>query len=1447
MPRATEPDLRPYFDARWYVKTYGKGKSLIRLFPWKYYRRRGWRKVHSPRRLFAATWYLSCNPDVKASGINPLAHYVRHGWKEGRQPHPLFDPSWYEARYPDVKASGVEPLLHYVTEGWREGRSPHPAFDSVGYLAAYPDVAAAGIEPLGHYLDEGWQKGLRPHPLFDVAWYLDRNPDVALAGLEPLTHFIGSGWRERRDPCPEFSLTSLVASHERPIDPGVNPFVHFLITEYDTARNPDERLARAAQYAPVGVTTRAVTTTGPVNHGHVRGIAMFLPQFHRVPENDAWWGEGFTEWTNVRRARPMFAGHHQPHVPHPDIGYYDLADEQVLVRQADMARRHGLHGFCFYHYWFDGRRILEKPVERLLASGKPDFPFCLCWANENWTRTWDGLDREVLLAQRHSPDSDERFLRDLLPALRDPRYITVEGRPLLAVYRPGLLAEPAATADRWRRIADREGLPGLHLVAVHSFDQNDPRSYGFDAAIQFPPLQIPAANVRDTGLAGMNRQFRGGVLDYREAICHSLARSTPPYPLYRGVMPSWDNTARRMERATAWINSSPELYGRWLRAVVDQMQREQPPEHQLVFINAWNEWAEGAHLEPDCRHGYRHLEETAAALIPRAARRHAAVVSKAPAAGSAPSPKAGPLAVMRHRRSRLRGLFGGDVPEATHAFLLDHVAAVATLARSGCQLAIDGGRPVCRVGGETFLLDTPSAISTALAATETKCGREKPFCFVLLQFNQPEVTARCVESLERLAGGRRIHAIVVDNGSEPSAVARTRELFRERTGDTFTLIVNDKNLGFAAGNNVGYRHAREVLGADFIAVINNDTVVGDPAFVEKCLASFAARPWSVLGPDIVTPDGRHENPWNDTVYDAGEWGALHDLFVHQRAAWEAGGAAEFRRIGRRSPDSTELHEPMLQGAAYVFSPVFVADHPQVFDERTFLYGEEFLLAVNCLLTGHLAVYDPRIAIAHEEGVSTAKVPERRKIAMGYDAVIDTAAICRTRLERHEAAMQGRWLEPDAPEIATLTGDGRTHVLVDLLFCQPGFHGGGEYGKAVFKAVVAAAATRGDMQIWAALDPALFIDGWVWETCREHAVNIVAVKSFDAITELVNTGMFTSFFAPAIVVYTGYEYQRRVGGELRFLAGRTRVVGTLLDVRDLEMAEDHERIATARRAAGCSPERTMSKGAWEANRDQQDAHARDLAGMYRGIASHPSLDALVTISDYSAASIQARIGTDRPLDVLFPPRKDRPAPEPFSIPGIEPGRDEFALVVNAGRIEKNAASAVNVFDRLCFDPAFRSEHPRLKLVLVGIGSVSDLGLGSLTHTDRFVTLPHLPPEQLEYLYREARFLLYPSFNEGFGYPPLEAMDHGTPSVIADNTSVPEVCGTAAVPCDPFDLDSITAAMRTILAAPPAAAELRVQRASVAARQEADVARLVEIIRSGREAATAGLHPEAKPAA
>jgi len=604
--------LRPYFARGWYLHWHARGWHA-RLRPWQHYLRKGWKQAASPNPLFDVAWYLHQNPDVAAARAEPLEHYVRHGWREGRQPCPLFAPQWYLERNPDIAAAGMEPLLHYLTHGWREGRQPHPAFDLDRYLRMNPDVHQAGVEPLTHYLTEGWREGRSPHALFDPAWYLRQHVDVELAGTEPLTHYLATGWRRRYSPTPQLHTEAYTTAHPEVDWTVTNPLVH-LIEQGSLAGPRDD----AGWLDAIEPSTRASAPPA------VQAIAMYLPQFHRIPENDAWWGEGFTEWTNVRRGRPLFAGHYQPHVPHPEVGYYDLDDETVLERQAALARRYGIHGFCFYHYWFSGRRLLEKPLERLLRSGRPDFPFCVCWANENWTRTWDGLEREVLMRQDYTPENDERFIRELLPALTDPRYIRVEDRPLLAVYRPALLGDPAATAARWRAIARAEGLGDLHLVAVHSFDRQDPRTIGFDAAMQFPPLQIPSRNrARDRDLAA-EPGHRGHVFDYRDAVRHSLGGDPVDYTLYRGVMPSWDNTARRMERGTAWIHSSPELYGRWLHSAAEATRRELPATRQFVFINAWNEWAEGAHLEPDQKHGHRFLEETARALT-------AAAVPESPA------------------------------------------------------------------------------------------------------------------------------------------------------------------------------------------------------------------------------------------------------------------------------------------------------------------------------------------------------------------------------------------------------------------------------------------------------------------------------------------------------------------------------------------------------------------------------------------------------------------------------------------------------------------------------------------------------------------------------------------------------------------------------------------------------------------------------------------------
>tara|TARA_R110001583_G_scaffold195420_1_gene373005 strand:- start:13299 stop:17933 length:4635 start_codon:yes stop_codon:yes gene_type:complete len=350
----------------------------------------------------------------------------------------------------------------------------------------------------------------------------------------------------------------------------------------------------------------------------VKFLAYYLPQFHAIPENDQWWGKGFTEWTNVSKAVPRFIGHHQPRLPH-ELGHYDLNTPGIMRRQIELARTHGIAGFCFYYYWFNGRTLLEAPLRQFLADSTLEMPFCLCWANENWTRRWDGQEQEVLIAQSHSPRDDIAFLRHIQPYLADPRYIRVDGKPMLLVYRASLLDDAKATAMRWRKEAKALGIGDLYLVAVCSFDIDDPRPFGFDAAAGFPPHQLRNMPPINGELDMVDPGFSGEILDYRDTVlATSLAEfgddRPRPFAYFPGVMTGWDNDARRPGRGRIFHHATPARYAKWLRLAANQALRHNPPGLRYVFVNAWNEWAEGAHLEPDRHFGYGYLAATADTL-----------------------------------------------------------------------------------------------------------------------------------------------------------------------------------------------------------------------------------------------------------------------------------------------------------------------------------------------------------------------------------------------------------------------------------------------------------------------------------------------------------------------------------------------------------------------------------------------------------------------------------------------------------------------------------------------------------------------------------------------------------------------------------------------------------------------------------------------------------------
>jgi hypothetical protein len=343
-----------------------------------------------------------------------------------------------------------------------------------------------------------------------------------------------------------------------------------------------------------------------------RPIAFYLPQFHPIPENDVWWSKGFTEWTNVAQARPLFPGHYQPRLP-ADLGFYDLRLPEVREAQANLARAYGIYGFCYFHYWFKGRRILERPFDEVLASGHPDFPFCLCWANHTWTRKWNTQTMGRLIVQEYSEEDDKNHIRWLLSAFQDERYIKIGGRPLLLIYRAQSLPNPLQTITMWKEEAQRMGVAEPYICKVDSLgDFTDPRDVGCDAAVEFPPHRVESPIKRVSGpeeVYSVNQVF-----DYQDRIAIHLQRPTPPYRRFPGVIPSWDNTPRfRSGGANIILNSTPELYERWLTGAIEKTLSN-PPEEQIVFINAWNEWAEGNYLEPDLKYGHAYLEATRRAL-----------------------------------------------------------------------------------------------------------------------------------------------------------------------------------------------------------------------------------------------------------------------------------------------------------------------------------------------------------------------------------------------------------------------------------------------------------------------------------------------------------------------------------------------------------------------------------------------------------------------------------------------------------------------------------------------------------------------------------------------------------------------------------------------------------------------------------------------------------------
>lgn len=348
----------------------------------------------------------------------------------------------------------------------------------------------------------------------------------------------------------------------------------------------------------------------PNQPADLRLIAFYLPQFHPIEENDQWWGRGFTEWTNVTRAESLFSGHHQPHFPE-EVGFYDLRLCETRRQQIRLAKNHGIDAFCYHYYWFSGTRLLHQPLDDMLADAESDMPFCLCWANENWTRRWNGGDQDILIAQNYSKEDPTAFIRDITPFLKDSRYLKIDGKPLLIIYRPQIIPDIRAVAEEWRRCCQMLEIGEIHLCAALTFDNLDYAQFGFDSGVEFPPHNRTLLGVASAHESiNFFRPFDGIAMLYHKLAEAYLQRNVGGQKVFRGVFPSWDNTARSRDRALIFLNGTPANYEYWLSATIGKMREEQPPSQRLVFINAWNEWAEGCHLEPDQKYGRAFLEAT---------------------------------------------------------------------------------------------------------------------------------------------------------------------------------------------------------------------------------------------------------------------------------------------------------------------------------------------------------------------------------------------------------------------------------------------------------------------------------------------------------------------------------------------------------------------------------------------------------------------------------------------------------------------------------------------------------------------------------------------------------------------------------------------------------------------------------------------------------------------
>lgn len=477
-------------------------------------------------------------------------------------------------------------------------------FDIKYYLRTYPDIRNADVSALKHFCDYGWKENRNPSEYFQTSQYLTKYPALKEKNINPLIHYIQNN---------EFALLS-------------TPFSRFIMMIKNILKYPSNIQKIIYEIKASGLKNTYLfhlnhtlanykyyeeqqDYSSHIVHNDIKILSYYLPQFHPIPENDKWHGKGFTEWTKVKSARALFLGHFQQHIPHKDIEYYLLDTPQTLKNQADMMHKSGVYGQIFYHYWFTGKLILQEPAKMLLDNKDIDMPFCFCWANENWTRKWDGNDDDVLLEQVYSASDAREFIRYLIPFFQDKRYITIKDRPQLYIYRPSSIPNIQEYITIWNEECKIAGINEPFIVAVLTRGTISPKSFHMDAGVERTLHDWTAGNVLD-----INKQLstldtlKGSILPYDEvARFYENQSDKKDFTYFRSITPIWDNTARYDTEAFILHNSTPERFQKWLKQLVTYTKNTLDEDCRFIVVNAWNEWAEGAHLEPDTYYGYSYL------------------------------------------------------------------------------------------------------------------------------------------------------------------------------------------------------------------------------------------------------------------------------------------------------------------------------------------------------------------------------------------------------------------------------------------------------------------------------------------------------------------------------------------------------------------------------------------------------------------------------------------------------------------------------------------------------------------------------------------------------------------------------------------------------------------------------------------------------------------------